>query len=394
MALLALLIAMSAQPTPADLAAQVDAKRLRTTVEKLASFNTRNTLSPILKDSAEWLANEFRSIPGVQATLFEYTLPKGRRVPEDKKVVQVVAWLNGKDAMATSLAELRGRRVVMVGGHMDSLNLQVDAETGRAPGANDDASGVAVALEMARLMAPHAWSQTVVFVGWTGEEQGLHGSRALATFAKENGWDLEAVLSNDTVGSSSNKAGQKNDKQVRVFSDEDETHLARELARVIEWNARKNLKGFGVKLVLRADRFGRGGDHTPFAQAGFNAVRFIEVHEEYTRQHTPDDLPEHMDWAYLANVARTNLVSLALLAQAGPEPKNVRLVRDQSHDTTLEWDAEPGVRYVVYWRDTASASWQGAKEVGSVGKTVLPKINKDDHLFAVGAVGGVPVPAR
>jgi hypothetical protein len=391
--LIAMTILQPAQPQDLQsMLAKVDAVRMRADVERLASFHTRNTLSPTLNEAAEWLAGEYRKIPGVEAELMKYILPKSRRVPEDKEVVQVVARLKGA-------APEGERKTVIVGGHLDSLNLQVDPVTGRAPGANDDASGVILALELARIMSARKWKHDLVFVGFTGEEQGLHGARALARRAKAEGWKIEAMLNNDTVGSSSNKAGQKNEKQVRVFSDEAPGRDAppqnsRELARYIEWVTRDAHPGFGVKLVLRRDRFGRGGDHTPFSEEGFSAVRFIEVHEEYTRQHTPDDLPEYMDWNYLANVTRMNLVALAHLANAGPAPENVRIDMGQGHDTTLTWKGQPGGRYLVYWRDTASAVWQGVVEAGEANTATVKGINKDDHFFAVGAVGGVPVAAR
>jgi hypothetical protein len=389
-----MMLAMQQPPSLDTMIQQVDAQRLRATVERLAAFHTRNTLSPTLNEAAEWLAAEYRKIPGVEAELMRYTIPRGRRVPEDKEVVQVVAFLRGTEATAGGYG-----RMIIVGGHLDSLNLQVDAETGRAPGANDDASGVALALEIARVMAQHKWRHTLVFVGWTGEEQGLHGARAMARRAKAEGWQIDAVLNNDTVGSSENLHGQKDDRQVRVFSDEPaplgpERQNSRELARYIEFVTRGEVADFGIKLVMRRDRFGRGGDHTPFSEEGFSAVRFIEVHEEYTRQHTPDDLPEHMDWAYLANVTRINLAAMAPLANAGPPPENVRIDQRQGHDTTLTWRGTPGTRYVVYWRDTRSAEWQGSREVGEADRATIEKINKDDHLFAVGAVGGIPVPAR
>lgn len=361
---------------------QVDSQRLRASVEKLVSFPTRNTLSPTLNDAAEWLAGEFRKIPDVEVELMRYVLPKGRRVPEDKEVVQVVAVLRGTT----------DRRVVL-GAHLDSLNLQVDPVTGRAPGANDDGSGIALTLEAARILSASKHRNTLVFVGFSGEEQGLNGSRALAQRAKNEGWDIEAMLNFDTVGSSQNKLGQKNDHQIRVFSDEATTHHARELARYVEWITRNKVRNFSVKLVMRRDRFGRGGDHTPFAEAGFSAVRFVEVHEEYSRQHTPDDLPEFMDWKYLANVTRLASIAASNLAAAPPAPKNVAIKLDQSHDTTLTWESEPEVEYLVYWRDTASAVWQGVLDVGHAKSATVKGINKDDHCFAVGAKNGVPVPA-
>jgi hypothetical protein len=362
---------------------QVDRERLRATVERLAAFHTRNTLSPTLEEAAAWLAGEYRKIPGIEVELMRYTLPRGRRVAEDKEVVQVIATLPG-----------RSSRMVLVGGHLDSLNLQVDPVTGRAPGANDDASGVALALELARIMSARKWEHTLVFVGWTGEEQGLHGARAMAKRAKAEGWQLEAVLNNDTVGSSENKLGQKDDKQVRVFSDEAATNNSRELARFIELATRGRVQDFGIKLVMRRDRFGRGGDHTPFAEEGYSAVRFIEVHEEFSRQHTPDDLPEFMDWDYLANVTRMNLISMAVLAEAGAAPANVRVDMRQGHDTTITWTATPGTRYIVYWRDTGSPIWQGWRVVDQASRATIARINKDDHIFAVGALGGIPIEAR
>lgn len=373
-------------PIP-DLTQQVSPERLRKVVEKLSSYNTRNTLSETVKEAAAWLADEYRKIEGVEAELMEYTLPRGRRVPEDRQVVQVVGTTKGTSD-----------RWVGVGGHLDSLNLQVDAATGFAPGANDDASGVALALEMARALAPLKLAHNGVYVGFTGEEQGLHGARALAKRFKSEAKALDAFLNNDTVGSSSNKAGQKDDGRVRVFSDESTEENpnpgSRELARFIEWITRDRVEKFGIKLVFRRDRFGRGGDHTPFHEEGFAAVRFIEVHEEYSRQHTPDDLIEHMDFDYLANVARMNLLAMASLMQAGPAPTDVRIVRDQGHDTTLTWKAVPGTCYTVYWRETTSPTWQDCSHVEEAEKATIKLVNKDDHIFAVGAVGGIPVEAR
>ncbi len=372
---------------PESLLMEIDPKRMRATVEKLASFHTRNTVSPGLEEAAEWLAGQYRALPGMQVEVMKYVIPKGRRVPHDQEVVEVIAALPGAD----------DRRVI-IGGHMDTINLQADPLTGRAPGANDDGSGCAVTLELARLMSGQAWPHTLVFVAFSGEEQGLYGSKALAKRAKAEGWHIDAVLSNDMVGSSGNKHGQKDEHHVRVFSEEptkdNPGHNSRELGRFIEWTTRGKVKGFEVKLVFRRDRFGRGGDHTPFVEEGFSAVRFVEVHEEYGRQHTPDDLPEAMDWNYLANVARVNLLTLQTLAQAGTAPTDVLIKRDQSHDTTITWKHEGSRPFVVYWRETTSPAWQGSETVGNVGQATIRGVNKDDHVFAVGTKGGIPVEAK
>jgi len=369
----------------ADLLRQIDARRLRTTVERLASWPNRNTNNPTLTEAAEYLAGEFRKLPGLQVELMRYTIQKSPRVPEEKEVVQVVATLPGET-----------NRRVIVGGHMDTINM-VDRDLGLnapAPGANDDASGVAVTLEMARVLSQRKWKNTLVFVCFSGEEQGLLGSRALAKRAKAEGWAIDAVLSNDMVGNSRNNLGQSDARHLRVFSEETEDHNSRELARFIEWNSRGKIRGFSPKLVFRRDRFGRGGDHTPFNQEGFTAVRLVEVHEEYSRQHTKNDLPEGMDWRYLANSARLNLLSLMTLAQADAGPTEVRVDRSQGYDTNLTWKGKAGARYVVYWRDTTSPMWQGHREVGAVNKVTIERVHKDDHVFAVGVVGGVPVEAK
>jgi len=362
-----------------QLVQSVDAHRLEATVRQLACYPTRNTLSPGHKNAAEWIASQYSAIPGLNVELMEYTLPKSRRVPEDMRAYEVIATLPGDS-----------KRCILVGGHLDSLNLQVNPMEGPAPGANDDASGVSVALECARILAAHKCPLTIKFVAFSGEEQGLFGSKAMAQRAADEKWLLEAVLSNDTVGSSRNKHGQHDVHHVRVFSGEGQS---RELARYLEWCTRHIVPGFGPKLVFRQDRFGRGGDHTPFHQHEFPAVRLVEVHEEYTRQHTPDDLPEHMDFPYLANVARLNLATLFTLAHAGLAPSHVKVKLDQSHDTTITWKGDPQTDYVVYWRETTSSVWQGSFEAGHAHEFVIKGINKDDHVFAVGARSGVPVEA-
>ncbi|MFM9872574.1 MAG: M28 family metallopeptidase [Fimbriimonadaceae bacterium] len=360
-----------------------DAKHLRQTVELLTSFPTRNSLSPTCRPACEALAYQLRQHKALQVELMDYTLPKGRRIPEDTPCQNVIATLKGT----------RPNRII-IGGHLDSLNLQVQPTEGPAPGANDDASGVAVTAELARILSNVTHPNTLQFIAFTGEEQGLLGSTAIAKRAVEESWIIDAVLSNDTVGSSSNKSGQKDASRIRIFSEEAENHNSRELARFAELIVRETQKDFRIKLVFRRDRFGRGGDHTPFANAGFNAIRFIEVHEEFTRQHTPDDLIEHMDFDYLARVASANLAIMATLAQAEDAPTAVKIKLDQTHDTKITWQANPGQKYVVYYRETTSPTWQGVIPVGEADSHTVKLVNKDDHIFAVGAEYGVPLEAK
>ncbi|HWD39232.1 MAG TPA: M20/M25/M40 family metallo-hydrolase [Fimbriimonas sp.] len=362
---------------------------LRATVEKLASWRTRNTSSSELNEVADWLAGEYRKIPGMQVEIMRYQIRKGPRIPADKDVVEVVATL------PPNKPEQPG--IVLMGGHIDTINMGrgEDPMTARAPGANDDGSGSAATLDVARFLADKPRSHTLVFAGFSGEEQGLLGSEALAARAEREGWRVDAVLSNDMIGNSHNLAGQVDDRHVRLFSEESPKHNSRELGRWIEWlNRTKGDRRFGVKLVFRPDRFGRGGDHTPFNRHGFNAIRLVEMHEEYSRQHTPNDLPDAMDFDYLARNAKLNALAVETLANAGLAPSGVRVDRRQNHDTMLTWRTTPGTRYMVYWRDTTEPTWTHWKEVGDVGQIEFKMLSKDENVFAVGAVGGVPIEAK
>jgi hypothetical protein len=382
--MLSLLVAVAMYPSPMPLE-EVSKERLRATVEKLASWTNRNTNNETLSEAAEWIAGELRKVPGLQVELMHYPIVKSQRVPQDKEVVQVVATLPGKT----------DRRII-IGGHFDTINM-VDREAGlsaRAPGANDDGSGTALTMEAARVLAAGKWENTLVFVAFSGEEQGLLGSRALAKRAKDENWQIDAVFSNDMVGNSKNNHGSSENQFVRVFSEEVPEHHGRELARYLEWLARDGKAGVRPRLVFRRDRFGRGGDHTPFNQQGFTAIRIVEVHEEYSRQHTDKDLPEFVDFDYLAGNTRLNVLGASSLASAAAPPRNVRVDARQGYDTHLSWRGSPGTNYVVYWRETTSPVWQKSQEVGAVETVIIPKIHKDDHVFAVGATGGIPVEAK
>lgn len=397
------LLAMGLNGGNGDLGDRIDASRMKATVEKLSSYPTRNTSSDHLSEAADWVLGEFRKIPGMRVDLMRYDIKQGPRVPSDKQVVQVVATLPGTEGSIPPSLGGGGfgdpSRIVVVGGHLDTINLKADPLTGISPGADDDGSGVALTLELARVMSAKKWRQTLVFVAFSGEEQGLFGSTALAKRARDEAWRIDGVFSNDMVGLSSNAMGMKDDRHVRVYSEDPTPPPARdsgsrEMARYIEFVTRGKVHGFETKLVFRRDRFQRGGDHTPFSLAGFPAIRFVEVFEEFSHQHTDRDLIQFMDFSYLANVARLNLIGASTLADADPQPTEVRYDLKQAHDTTIHWKSTPGSKYIVYWRDTSSPVWQHTLEVGAVDQVTIPRANKDDLFFAVGAQGGVPVPAR
>jgi len=364
------------------LTSEVSKDSLRQTLTHLSTYPTRNTNTPELEKAAEWVASEFKKIQGLRVELMRYDVKKGRRVVADKSVVQVVATLPGESD-----------KKVIVGGHLDTINLTGDPLTAIAPGINDDGSGVALTLECARILSQKRWRNTLVFVAFSGEEQGLFGSGALAERAQKESWKIEAMLNNDTVGASQGPGKLKDKKRVRLYSEESTDHNSRELARFIEWETRGKVKGFSPWLVFRKDRFQRGGDHTPFNIKGFNAVRFVEAIEYLTHQHTDKDTLEGIDFDYLANVVRLNLISLSSFASAADAPTNVRYDAKQAHDTIVRWNSQPGVSYRVYWRESSSSVWQGMVEAGEKNEVIIKGKNKDDHVFAVGAVGGVPISA-
>ncbi|MDR3688858.1 MAG: M20/M25/M40 family metallo-hydrolase [Fimbriimonas sp.] len=376
--------------TQGDLVREVRPDLMKEVVGHLSAMPNRNTNNATLTQAAEYIADIYRRIPGLQVEIMKYEAPKSSRVPEAKEVVQVLATLPGET----------DRRIV-IGGHFDSINMQDRSLDAIAPGANDDLSGMSQAIEVARVMAKIKWRNTLVFVAFSGEEQGLFGSRALARRAKVEGWKIDAVLSSDIVGNSASLNGQTDKHHVRVFSEDapiagsrglGSTDNSRELARFIEWNARGKLRGFEPKLVFRRDRYQRGGDHTSFNQEGFSAVRFTEVYEEFTRQHTKDDLVKFVDFNYVENVARLNLITAASLANADPAPTQVRLDPRQAHDTIVRWRPVAGVTYRIYWRDSTSPVWQHSMDVDAkLGEAKISKVNKDDTTFGIGAVGGVPV---
>jgi hypothetical protein len=304
----------------------------------------------------------------------------------------------------------------LVTGHYDSRNSDVLDSRGEAPGANDDASGVAVSLACAHALSRLKPAATLVFVAVAGEEQGLIGSRHLAKLAKSEGWQLEGVLNNDIVGGNTTPGDHLQDKWVvRVFSEgipatataEQAKQLdslgyssdssSRELARaVLEVGATYGGK-FRPLLEFRRDRFLRGGDHTAFNQEGFAAVRFTEWREDFNHQHQNlrtengveyGDLLKFVDFGYVARVARLNAATLATLASAPPPPTNPRLITTNlDNNTTLQWDSEAaaaGVRYEVVWRELAAPQWERSLSVTD--KEVTLPVSKDNVIFAVRSV--------
>ena len=400
---------------------EIDSRNVENTIRKLVSFGTRNTLSAQddpnrgVGAARDWLFSEFSKIAeqsGGRMTVAKQTFeqPKAARVAVPTMITNVVATLKGTQP------ESAGRTYV-VSGHYDSMCTSPTDAICDAPGANDDASGTAAVLEMARVMAKYKFDATIIFMAVAGEEQGLLGSTYAAEQAKLNGMDVEAMFTNDIIGSSLGGNGVRDAHTVRVFSEgvpsnekpEEATvrrgvggendSASRQLARFIKETGERYVPGMRVMMVYRRDRYLRGGDHIPFLERGFAAVRFTEPNEDYRHQHQNvrnengvqyGDLPQFDDFNYIANVARVNAASLAMLALAPARPKNAGLVTTRlTNDTDLKWDANKETDlagYEIVWRDTTSPVWTNARAVGNVTSYTMKGMSKDNYFFGIRAV--------
>src|SRR5215216_4793741 len=386
--------------TIATIVREIDARNIERSIRQLVAFRTRNTLSEQnnptrgIGAARDWLYAEFlktaeASHGRMTVEKQSYEQAKAARVPEPTIITNVVATIKGSQPEATD-------RIYVVSGHYDSMcNSPTDAKCD-APGANDDASGTAAVLEMARVMAKHEFDATIVFMAVAGEEQSLLGSTHFAEQAKQKNWNIDAMFTNDIVGNTLGGNGLRDHGRIRVFSEgvpSNETpaeattrrsvggendSASRQLARFIKETGDAFVPQFKVIMLYRRDRYGRGRDHIPFLERGYPAVRFTEVNEEFRHQHQNvrvengvqfGDLPEFVDFAYVANVARVNAASLAALAWAPSRPKGVTIVAQRlSNDTELRWDAnkEPDLRgYEIVWRETIDAVWTNSKPVGN-----------------------------
>lgn len=428
----------------------VSPARIEQSIRALVEFRNRNTLSSMdtgppagqgASAAAAWIEAQLRRYSTecggcLDVRLDTFTEPAGDRIPRPTKITNVYAILRGSDPA-------QAKRMFLVTGHYDSRGTDVLDTRREAPGANDDASGVAVSLECARVLSKLHLAATLVFVAVAGEEQGLNGSAHLAHLAHTEGWQLEGVLNNDIVGGDSTPGdGLQNKSTVRVFSEgipvaaspEQAKDIAalggesdspsRELARAVADVSRTYFSGqlsnpadgqkeraslrapLSVALIFRRDRYLRGGDHTSFNKEGFAAVRFTEWRENFNHQHQDvrtekgielGDLLKFVDFDYVAKVARLNAATLATLAAAPPPPRDVKIeTKALNNDTTLKWTAPEGLqnsnkppaassRYEVVWRDTSASDWQFSQTVDATQTTVTLPISKDNVIFGLRA---------
>ena len=388
---------------------------LRATITALVGFGTRHTLSDTRSDrrgigaARRWVKARFERIGRDCGGCLQVVTPSqvftGERAPRPVEVMDVVAIKRGSSDPD---------RVIVITGHLDSRVTDVMDATHDAPGANDDASGVAALIEAARLLSKQDNRATLVFAALSGEEQGLYGGKVLAAYAVAQGWRVEADLNNDIVGNSRGQNGVRDNTVVRVFSEGTKSNEtpkqaayrryhggevdspSRNLARYLDRLADTYLPDFDVHMVYRTDRYGRGGDQVPFLQAGFPAVRVSEGHEDYTRQHQDlrseggiryGDTIDGIDFRYLSRVTALNTIAMAALSRAPAPPTGVDIKGAVATDTTVQWRKAPGAAgYRVHWRDTTAPQWQHARAVGDMDHAVLKDVVIDDWFFGVSSV--------
>ncbi|GAA2431756.1 M28 family metallopeptidase [Streptomyces macrosporus] len=427
----------TAQPPGRELRAllkEIDPDRIEEIVRALASFGTRHTLSSQddpargIGAARDWIharMKEYAAASGGRMTVESqsYVQRPASRIPVPTRITNIVATLRGSVAP---------ERVYVVSGHYDSRATDVMDADSDAPGADDDASGVAVVMELARVMARRRTAATIVFAAVAGEEQGLYGARYMAGRFKEAGTDVQAMFTNDIVGSSTADDGTRDPYTVRLFAEgvptaETEEQAAvrqsvggendspsRQLARFVRDVASNGATGMDIRVVHRRDRYLRGGDHIAFLEQGYPAARFTEPAEDFAHQHQDvrveggkqyGDLPEFCDFAYIARVARVNGAVLWTLAQAPGTPTGARILTSElTNSTELVWDRgdEPDLAgYEVVWRETTEPEWTHVIEVGDTTRHTVD-LSKDNVFFGVRAVNragnrspvAFPVPSR
>jgi Peptidase family M28 len=402
---------------------EISPERIQRSIYVLASFKTRNTLSDPLPSgdgiggAKSWIKAEFGRAASESGGRLKVALdtydqhPDPPRIPAAMQLTNIVATLPGTDPDGSG-------RTLVVCGHIDSVASSPLDATGAAPGADDDASGVAAVLEMAHVMAHYRFPATIVFLTVSGEEQNIDGSTHWAKAAKEHATNIEAVLNNDIIGSSRSPSGKTERGVVRLFAEgvrlaaaPDDALQAllrtggendsptREIARSVRDIAAAYVPSVKVRVVYRTDRYRRGGDHMAFLEQGYPAVRFTEPVEDFRHQHQDvreekgvmyGDLPENLDYSYIANVTRINAASLAVLARAPAPPSatQIEAVKLEA-DTTLRWapSKEPNLAgYRIVWRETTAPFWEHSVDVQKdVNRVTLPGISKDDFIFGVEA---------
>lgn len=402
-----------------DIIDNVSAERIEKDIQTLVNFGTRNTFSDTISNSIgigaarRWIKSEFEDISKDCNNCLNVFYQKdfvtkegNRRVPHDAWVVNVVAIQKGTKYP---------NRFIIMSGDIDSRASDTMDFITPAPGANDNASGIAGTIEAARVLSKYSFENSIIYVGLSGEEQGLFGGDDLAKYAKEQNWDIIGILNNDMIGNIKGIDGVIDNRAFRIFSEpvpptETERErqmrrfyggevdgISRQLARYVHKNVKTYMPEMNPIMVYRLDRFGRGGHHRPFNDLGFAGIRIMEAHENYTQQHQNireengikyGDVIEHVNFGYAKKLTAVNAINLASLAWAPPAPKNVAIGGIVEASAKFKWDKVDGaIGYKIYWRDTTSPTWDNSRYVGDISEFTLRGIVIDNYFFGIAAVG-------
>ncbi len=396
----------------------VSAERIETDITKLVSFGTRHTLSDTVSETQgigaarRWIKSEFDKTSNncndcLDIFFQKYLVKEGEnnRITKDVWVVNVVAIQRGTKYP---------NRFVIMSGDIDSRVSDPNNFTSISPGANDNASGMAGTIEAARVLSNYKFENSIVYLGLSGEEQGLFGGKGFAQYAKEQGWEIIGVLNNDMIGNITGVDGVISNRDFRIFSEpvpptETEKQrksrrfyggevdgISRQLARYTYKTTQLYMPEMNPMLIYRLDRFGRGGHHRPFNDVGFTGIRIMEAHENYTQQHQDirtenginyGDKLEYVNFDYAAKLTAVNAITMASLAWAPPSPKTVGIGGIVEPSARLQWDKVNGAKgYKIYWRDTTSPTWDHSRYVGDVNEFTLERIVIDNFFFGVASV--------
>ena len=402
-----------------DIIDAISAERIQKDVRTLVDFGTRHTLSDTVSQTRgigaarRWIKSEFdktsRECNGCLEVFYQKDLVKkgtNNRIVKDVEVVNVVAIQRGTK---------HPNRYIIMSGDIDSRVSGATDYTSDAPGANDNATGMAGTMEAARVLSKYSFENSIIYVGLSGEEQGLFGGKGLAAYAKEKGWEIIGVLNNDMIGNITGVDGVIDNRSFRIFSEpvpptETEKErkarryyggevdgISRQLARYIHKTVKTYMPEMNPMMIYRLDRFGRGGHHRPFNDAGFAGIRIMEAHENYTQQHQDirtengikyGDTFEHVNFNYAAKLTAVNAISLASIAWAPPAPKSVSIGGIVKPSAMFKWSPVDGtVGYKIYWRDTTSPTWDYARLVGNITQYTLQGIVIDNYFFGIASIG-------
>lgn len=402
-----------------DIIDAVSAERIAKDIETLANFGTRNTFSDTVSETRgigaarRWIKKEFESISKGCNNCLEVFYQKDFVTKEGNNRVRHDAWV--VNVVAIQKGTKYPNRYIIMSGDIDSRASDTMDFTTDAPGANDNASGMAGTIEAARVLSKYQFESSIIYVGLSGEEQGLFGGAGLAAYAKEKGWDIYGVFNNDMIGNIKGVDGVIDNRTFRIFSEpvtptETERErqmrrfyggevdgISRQLARYVYKTTKTYMPEMNPMMVYRLDRFGRGGHHRPFNDLGFAGIRIMEAHENYTQQHQDirtenginyGDVLEHVNFEYAKKLTAVNAINMASLASAPAQPTNVGIGGIVEASAKLKWDKVDGAKgYKIYWRDTTSPTWDNSRYVGDVNEFTLEGIVIDNYYFGVASVG-------